>query len=79
MQSKFKYAYWREDKPKEPGYSHELISVDSKKFCDDRNTDLDTLNGTAVPGCDTVVKALQTQADEAPNHPFLGTRVGDVY
>ena len=25
--AEMKYAYWREDKPKEEGYSHELIST----------------------------------------------------
>lgn len=79
MQSKFKYAYWRDDKPKEPGYSHELISVESKKFCETRNTDLDTLDGILIPGCDTVIKCLQKQADEIPNNDFLGTRVGNKY
>jgi hypothetical protein len=27
--SKFEYGYWRTDKEKEPGFSHELISSDT--------------------------------------------------
>ena len=32
--SKFQYATWRTDKPKVPGFSHELISSDSAKILD---------------------------------------------
>ena len=33
-ESKIKYAYWRTDKAKEPGFSHELISMDTNKILD---------------------------------------------
>ena len=66
MKSKFTYATWREDKPKEPGYSHELISEGSARFCKDKETDLDTLEGYLIPGCDTLVKALEHQVSEIP-------------
>ena len=39
--SKIKYGYWRTDKPKMEGYSHELISMESEMILD--QTDIDTL------------------------------------
>ena len=54
--SKFKYGYWRTDKEREPGFSYELISTDSKLITD--RTDLDTLDAVAVEGVDTLLKAL---------------------
>ena len=42
MAQNFKYAYWREDKPAEAGFSKELISA---KFDDYKNvTTMDELN-----------------------------------
>lgn len=55
--SKYQYAYWRTDKPKEEGYSHELISADSKYILD--RTDLDTLYALPYPGIDTLHKCLE--------------------
>lgn len=43
--SKFDYGYFRTDKPAEPGFSHELISSDTKLLMEHSNTDLDTLEG----------------------------------
>ena len=54
----FDYGYWRTDKPADPGFSQELISCDSAAFCRDTGTDLETLEGYAIPGVDTVLKAL---------------------
>jgi len=51
-ESKIKYAYWRTDKPKEPGFSHELISFDTNKILD--HTDIDTLESLPYPGIDTI-------------------------
>jgi len=48
------YAYWRTDKPKEEGFSHELISDDTADFLKLSNTDIDTLEGNLVPGVDTL-------------------------
>ena len=51
-ESKIKYAYWRTDKAKEPGFSHELVSVDTNKILD--QTDIDTLESLPYPGIDTI-------------------------
>ena len=51
-ESKIKYAYWRTDKLKEPGFSHELISYDTNKILD--QTDIDTLESLPYPGIDTI-------------------------
>lgn len=75
----YKYAYWRDDLPKTPGYSHELISVDSADFCKSRNTNLDTLEGYLIPGVDTLIKALDHQVKVNPNNAFLGTRNENTY
>lgn len=67
------YAYWREDKPAEPGFSKELISVYSDK------TQLDSLNlwprkpdGTPLK---TLTQALLCLEERAPNSPYFGTKV----
>jgi hypothetical protein len=56
-----------------------LISSESDQYCKDKNTDLDTLEGYQTEGIDTIVKALEMQAKENPNQPFLGTRVENKY
>lgn len=76
-QSKFKYAYWRTDKEKEPGFSHELISEDSKNILD--RTDLDHLDAFPFPGVDTGYKCIKRNLERIPNNDVLGTRVGDKY
>ena len=43
MESKFTYGTWRTDKEKEDGFSHELISFDSK-FILDKGATLDNLH-----------------------------------
>lgn len=52
------YGYWRKDKPKEPGYSHEYISADFKMF-EGPDNGLDQLNSWPFEGVDTVVKAFE--------------------
>jgi hypothetical protein len=54
----YNYGYWRTDKPKEDGYSHELISCDTK-FLLERGATLDTLDANPFDGVDTLFKALQ--------------------
>jgi len=76
-ESKIKYAYWRTDKPKEPGFSHELISIDSNKILD--HTDIDTLESLPYPGIDTIQKALKRNFEKFPNNPFLGSIISDEY
>jgi long-subunit acyl-CoA synthetase (AMP-forming) len=75
--SKFTYGYWRTDKEKEPGFSHELISCDSAAILD--KTDLDTLEVDPYPGVNTLFKAMERNLKRIPDHPWLGTRVGDLY
>ena len=74
--SKFTYGYWRTDKEKEDGFSHELISSDTAKV---GITDLDVLETLPHPGVDTLFKAVQRNYDRIPNNEWLGTRVGDKY
>ena len=57
-----KYAYWREDKPKDPGYSHELIPFDFDDFKDEGlGNGLDKMETLPYPGIDTIIKALDRQ------------------
>lgn len=74
-ESKIKYAYWRTDKEKEPGFSHELISRDTDKILD--HTDIDTLESLPYPGIDTIQKALKRNFEKFPTKPFLGTLIAD--
>jgi long-subunit acyl-CoA synthetase (AMP-forming) len=76
--SKFNYGYWRTDKEKEPGFSHELISSDAK-FLVERGATLDDLYALPFEGIDTLYKAMQRNIEKFPNLDFLGTRVGDKY
>ena len=76
-ESKIKYAYWRTDKAKEPGFSHELISVSTNKILD--HTDIDTLESLPYPGIDTIQKALKRNFEKYPNKPFLGSLDCDNY
>lgn len=71
------YGTWRTDKEKEPGFSHELISVQTKNILD--QTDLDTLEGYPFPGMDTCYKIIQRNVQIRPNADFIGTRVGDKF
>jgi len=68
-----KYGYWRTDKPKEDGYSHELISADTSKVS---GCNLDELHVLPAPGINTVYKALQERVKVGGTRPFLGTRTG---
>lgn len=74
----FQYAYWRTDKEKDPGYSHELISTDSEFFVK-MGTTLDELDADPLPGINTIPKALARLAEKFPNGEYLGTRVGQKY
>ena len=67
------YAYWRTDKPKETGYSHELISSQFKDFQTPTNG-LDQLNTWPGEGLDTLVKALEKNKARIPDHPLMGTK-----
>ena len=66
------YAYWRKDKPAEPGFSHELISV----FSDKNNLDTLDMWPKAPDGTDikTLSQALDILSRRMPNHPFMGTK-----
>lgn len=75
--SKIKYGYWRTDKANMEGYSHELISMETKKIID--QTDIDTLDAQPYEGVDTLLKAITRTVERIPNEQALGTRVGDKY
>ena len=71
------YSYWRTDKPKEEGFSHELVSIEYKVNAG--NIDLDNLEQLMYPGIDTLYKAFYRNVEKMPDHKWLGTRVGDEY
>ena len=75
--SQFVYGCWRTDKPKEDGFSHELLSSDTRHILD--QTDLDTLEAQMFPGVDTLLRACKRNVDRIPDAGFLGTRAGDEY
>ena len=71
------YGRWNEDKPQEPGFTKELLSIDVDKILD--RCTLDTLDASPYEGVDTLLKALRRSIGRIPNHEFLGGRVGDHY
>jgi hypothetical protein len=76
--SKTEYAYWRTDKPKEAGFSHELISNDFKN-CTSTYTSVDDLDSWPFPEEETIktlYDGLQRNLKKIPNHPLFGTRRG---
>ena len=76
---KTKYGYFRTDKPKEAGFSHEFISSDTAHLVKTTGATLDTLYGCEYKGVDTLCKALQRNVKLIPNHRWFGTKVGDKY
>lgn len=74
-----RYGYWRTDKPKEAGFSHEFISSDTARLMKKTGATLDTLYGCEIEGVDTLYKALQRNVKLIPNHRWFGTRNGNRY
>ena len=72
-----KYAYWRTDKAKEEGFSHELISYQTDALL--AESDLETLDYKPFPGIDTVLKAIRRNVERIPDGNLWGTRVGNEY
>lgn len=70
------YSYWRTEKPKEQGFSHELISNDLKDF---PNTNPDELMTLPFEGIDTLYKALKRNLKRIPNHKFFGKPINKAY
>ena len=72
------YGYWRTDKPKEAGFSHEFISSDTEAFIEKTGADpeqfLDSLDGLEHEGIDTLLKAFKRNVELIPDHKWLGTR-----
>lgn len=60
------YGKWRTDVPKEEGYSHELISIDSYALIKNGQTDLEKLEKLPYPGVDTIFKAMQYNVKRMP-------------
>jgi hypothetical protein len=77
-QQTFDYGYWRTDGPKEDGFSHELISSDTK-FIEKQGATLDNLVAWPYDGVDTLLKAFRRNVGRIPDRPMLGTRVGNKY
>jgi len=74
---KFCYGQWNLDKPKEPGFSHELISSFFDQIKD--KTTVDELKDLPFPGVDTLLKAFQKNVKEMPEQELLGTNNGKSY
>ena len=68
----FNYGKWRLDKPKEEGYSHELISAHFDAVKD--QTNMDELLVLPAPGVNTLQKAFDSNLKKWPNAPLLGTK-----
>jgi hypothetical protein len=71
------YGKWRLDKPKIPGFSHELIHPDTLKILD--KTNLDELKAVPFDGVDTALKAFRRNVFRIPNENYFGTRDGKEY
>ena len=74
-----RYGYWRTDKPREEGYSHEFISSDTKAYCEATGANLEDLDGLDDPSSDTLYKAFYKTVRKYPENPWLGTRKGKTY
>lgn len=73
------YAVWSDSKTAEPGYSPELISVDSAKLLKNGATDLERLESMPYPGVDSMHKVMQYNVERMPEQPLLGTKVKGAY
>jgi len=71
------YGFWRTEKQKELGFSHELISCDFEHI--KHQTTMDKLESLPEPGMDTLVKGFETNVKRMPDQEFLGTRNGNHY
>lgn len=69
---RYNYAKWRLDKPKEQGWSHELISCYYDQIKD--KTSMDELLVLPEDGVDTLYKAFMANVEKMPNQPLLGTK-----
>jgi hypothetical protein len=77
MTDKRVYGIYRTDKPKEPGFSYEIISPDFQHVKNE--TTMDELVCLPEPGVDTLKKAFYQLVKRVPDHEFFGTRVGSEY
>ena len=78
MEQSGRYTYERTDKEKEAGFSHELISCDTK-YLIERGATLDHLEAVPPNGCVTMLQSLRRNCERIPNNNFMGTRNGDKY
>ena len=76
--SNFTYSTARTDKEKETGFSHEMISADTKYLLE-RGATHDTLDALPFDGVDTLYKAIQRNVNRVPNSDIMGTLNGDHY
>ena len=72
-----KYASWNQAKEKEEGFSKELISTHFDLYRG--STTLDELECWLDKNLNTVYKGFCKNYREIPDHPLLGTKVGDAY
>ena len=80
MNNKIQYSFLRTDKPKQSGYSHEIISTHSKEQgLDYDKLELYPYQTETYEGVKTLPEGFKKLVERLPNHQFLGTRVGDQY
>ena len=75
--SRHTYGTWRTDKPKEAGFSHELISSQYNEVKD--RTSMDELILYPFPGVDTLYKALYRRVEKHGDDNMWGVRQGKEY
>ena len=67
------YAYWRKDKPAEPGFTRELIPKTYDFFAE--YTNMEDMDAWFDKSLNTIYKGLVNLYNTMPNHPLLGTKV----
>ena len=65
------YSQWRLDKPREEGWSHELISNDFKLV--EKQTSLDELLVLPEKGHRTIIAAFRDNVKHKGDFPLMGT------
>ena len=64
------YGKWRTDKKPSPGFSAELVNIETPESCYDDFNKLDVLDNPVK----SILEVFINQVRDRPNHNFLGTR-----
>ena len=67
------YAKWREDKEAEPGYSKELVNVETPANVYDNMNDLPEYK-EYTKNYDNIIQCFLQQVEKKKDEPFMGTR-----